>query len=64
MKKVDDFLSSRKWTLQQVQDFIPLPMTMASAMYYCGKTTDGKILQVNRGLKERRPQMKMLKKAR
>ena len=64
MKKVDDFLSSKKWTLQQVQDFIPLPMTLASAMYYCGKTADGKILQVNRGLKERRPQMKMLKKAR
>jgi uncharacterized radical SAM protein YgiQ len=64
MRKVDDFLSSRKWTLQQVQDFIPLPMTLASAMYYCGKTADGEILEVNRGLKERRPQMKMLKKAR
>jgi uncharacterized radical SAM protein YgiQ len=64
MKEVDDFLSSRKWTLQQVQDFIPLPMTMASAMYCCGKTLDGKTLQVNRGLKERRPQMEMLKKTR
>ncbi len=64
MKKVDDFLCSKKWTLQQVQDFIPLPMTMASAMYYCGKSPDGTILKVNRGLKERRPQMKMLKKER
>jgi len=64
MKKVDDFLSSRKWTLQQVQDFIPLPMTMASAMYCCGRAADGEILKVNRGLKERRPQMKMLKKTR
>ena len=64
MKKVDDFLSSKNWTLQQVQDFIPLPMTLASAMYYCGKTADGKTLEVNRGLKERRPQMKMLKKTR
>jgi uncharacterized radical SAM protein YgiQ len=64
MKKVDDFLSSKNWTLQQVQDFIPLPMTLASAMYCCGKTAEGKILEVNRGLKERRPQMKMLKKAR
>ncbi|MFZ2657085.1 MAG: YgiQ family radical SAM protein [Victivallales bacterium] len=64
MKKVDDFLSSKSWTLQQVQDFIPLPMTLASAMYYCGKSPDGKPLAVNRGLKERRPQMKMLKKKR
>jgi hypothetical protein len=37
---------------------------MASAMYCCGKTLDGKTLQVNRGLKERRPQMEMLKKTR
>lgn len=64
MGKVDEYLSSKNWTLQQVQDFIPLPMTMAAAMYYCGKTADGKDLKVNRGLKERRPQMKMLKKER
>ena len=64
MSKVDDFLRSKSWTLQQVQDFIPLPMTLASAMYYCGKGADGRILHVNRGLKERRPQMKVLKKKR
>ncbi len=64
MKKVDDFLSSKSWTVQQVQDFMPLPMTLASAMYCCGKSPDGKILQVNRGLGERRPQMKLLKRKR
>jgi len=64
MKKVDDFLSSKSWTLQQVQDFIPLPMTLASAMYYSGKSPEGKPIVVNRGLKERRPQMNVLKRQR
>ncbi len=34
MKFVSDFLSTRRWSLQQVQSFIPLPMTPAAAMYY------------------------------
>ena len=62
--KVDAYLVSKKWSLQQVQDFIPLPMTIAGAMYFCGKSPDGKTLKVNRGLKERRPQIKMLKRER
>ncbi|OGV54555.1 MAG: YgiQ family radical SAM protein [Lentisphaerae bacterium GWF2_52_8] len=64
MKLVDDFLSARRWSPQQVQDFIPLPMTMAAALYYCGKTPDGTTIHVNRGLKERRPQIDVLKKKR
>ena len=64
MKVVDDFLNKKRWSPQQVQDFIPLPMTMAAAMYYCGKTPDGKSISVNRGLRERRPQISMLKKKR
>ena len=27
---------SKNWKLQQVQDYIPLPMTVAAAMYYSG----------------------------
>lgn len=64
MKTVDDFLNSQNWSPQQVQDYIPLPMTMGAAMYYCGKTPDGEEIQVNRGLAERRPQMNVLKKQR
>jgi len=64
MGKVDEFLRQKNWTLQQVQDFIPLPMTLASAMYYCGKSPDGRPIHINRGLKERRPQMDILKKRR
>lgn len=64
MKVVDDFLNKQNWSPQQVQDFIPLPMTMAAAMYYTGKSPEGKPIQVNRGLAERRPQIGMLKKKR
>jgi len=64
MKTVDEFLNHHNWSPQQVQDYIPLPMTMGAAMYYCGKTPEGEDIQVNRGLAERRPQMDVLKKQR
>ncbi|MDD3886921.1 MAG: YgiQ family radical SAM protein [Victivallaceae bacterium] len=64
MKVVDDFLNQHRWSLQQVQDFIPLPMTMGTAMYYTGKAPDGTPVTVNRGLAERREQIGVLKKKR
>ena len=64
MQTVDDFLKAHNWSLQQVQDYIPLPMTMGAAMYYCGKAPDGTEIHVNRGLAERRPQIQVLKKRR
>ncbi|MDD3180357.1 MAG: YgiQ family radical SAM protein [Opitutaceae bacterium] len=36
MGAVEQFLRKEKWNLQQVQDFIPLPMTPATAMYVTG----------------------------
>ena len=64
MKIVDDFLNRHRWSLQQVQDYIPLPMTMGAAMYYTGKDAEGNPLQVQRGLAERRAQIEVLKKRR
>ena len=64
MRAVEEFLDRRHWSLQQVQDYIPLPMTMGAAMYYCGKDPDGNPIPVNRGLAERRPQIEVLKKRR
>jgi len=64
MKTVDDFLNKHHWSLQQVQDYIPLPMTMGAAMYYTGKAPDGTEIEVNRGLAERRAQIHVLKKRR
>ena len=64
MKVVDDFLNQNNWSPQQVQDYIPLPMTMGAAMYYTGKDPDGNPITVNRGLKERRGQIQVLKRKR
>ncbi len=36
MGAVETFLKEEKWNLQQVQDFIPLPMTGSAAMYVTG----------------------------
>ena len=64
MKVVDDFLAAHHWSPQQAQDYIPLPMTMGAAMYCAGKTASGEPIQVNRGLRERRTQLSMLKRRR
>ncbi len=64
MKVVDDFLNENNWSPQQVQDFIPLPMTMGAAMYYSEKDFNGNEIEVNKGLKERRTQINVLKKKR
>lgn len=63
MKAVGRYLRDRRWNVQQVQDFIPLPMTPAAAMYYSGVDYDtGEPIPVRRGLSERRSQMQQLKR--
>ena len=60
MKLVDDYLKKSNWKLQQVQDFIPLPMTMGAAMYCAEITPDGTPIKVNKGLAQRRQQKEIL----
>ena len=62
MKAVERFVREEEWKLQQVQDFIPLPMTAAAAVYYTGLDYEtGEQVDVVRGLAERRTQMKQLR---
>ncbi len=61
MEIVSKYLKKNNWSPQQVQDFIPLPMTMATALYFEGTDNKGKPITVNRGLKERRFQLDLLK---
>lgn len=62
MKAVEKFVRKEEWKLQQVQDFIPLPMTPAAAVYYTGLDYEtGEPVPVVRGLAERRTQMKQLR---
>jgi uncharacterized radical SAM protein YgiQ len=60
MGAVEQFLKQKRWNLQQVQDFIPLPMTGAAAMYVTGLdiNTEQPIPVVrNAGDRERQKQM-------
>jgi uncharacterized radical SAM protein YgiQ len=62
MAAVEDFLRSRRWKLKQVQDFIPLPMTVAASMYYCSCDYEtGRPLDVVTGLASRRRQQSQLR---
>jgi uncharacterized radical SAM protein YgiQ len=61
MRVVERFLRRTNWSLQQVQDFIPLPMTPATAMYVTGRDFDtGHPIPVARRAGERRRQREAL----
>jgi len=62
MGVVEDFLKQQRWNLQQVQDFIPLPMTASTAMYVTGLDfTSGKPIPVVRNAGDREKQKNMLR---
>jgi len=61
MESVGKFLSKEKWNLQQVQDYIPLPMTMATAMYVAGTDASGNPLYVAKNAGERERQKRILR---
>jgi uncharacterized radical SAM protein YgiQ len=57
MGTVERFLARSRWNLQQVQDFMPLPMTAAAAMYVTGLDYQtGTPIPVARGAGERKRQ--------
>ncbi|MEI6177674.1 MAG: YgiQ family radical SAM protein [Verrucomicrobiota bacterium] len=61
MGVVEEFLKKEKWNLQQVQDFIPLPMTASAAMYVTGLDINtGKPIPVARNAGDREKQKRML----
>ncbi|HEX2974290.1 MAG TPA: YgiQ family radical SAM protein, partial [Tepidisphaeraceae bacterium] len=46
MRFLSDWLSRRHWRPQQIQCFIPLPGTVAAAMYHAGVDTHGKPISI------------------
>ncbi len=61
MEKVYDYLQEQGWNLQQVQAFIPTPMTLATAMYWSGYNPMGmKPLYVAKEWKDRKIQQALL----
>ena len=62
MGAVEQFLKDEKWNLQQVQDFIPLPMTGSAAMYYTGLDINSEQpIPVVRNAGDRERQKRMLR---
>lgn len=62
MGAVETFLKKERWNLQQVQDFIPLPMTGSAAMYVTGLDINtGKPIPVVRNAGDRERQKRMLR---
>lgn len=62
MGVVEEFLKRERWNLQQVQDFIPLPMTASAAMYVTGlDINSGQPIPVARNAGDREKQKRMLR---
>jgi radical SAM superfamily enzyme YgiQ (UPF0313 family) len=55
-----EFLISRSWRPRQVQDFIPIPLAMATAMYVSGRDTKGNKIYIPSGRKEKGLQAALL----
>ncbi len=61
MEKVYDYMKDKGWKLQQVQGFIPSPMTLATAMYWTGiDPMSKKNLYVAKEWKDRKIQQALL----
>jgi uncharacterized radical SAM protein YgiQ len=57
-----DYLAANRWKPQQVQDFMPTPMTLASDMYWSGyHPMTGEPVHVTRDLEEKRMQKALLR---
>ena len=58
--KLTEYLVSRSWRPRQVQDFVPIPLTLATAMYVSGTDSRGRTIHVPRSRKEKRLQAALL----
>jgi uncharacterized radical SAM protein YgiQ len=58
--KLTEYLVQRRWRPRQVQDFVPVPLTMSTAMFVSEKDCGGKKIYVPRGRAEKRLQAALL----
>ena len=58
--KLTEMLISRSWRPRQVQDFVPSPLSLATAMYVAGTDPAGHEIHVPRSRKEKRLQAALL----
>ena len=58
--KLTEYLILRNWRPKQVQDFVPVPLALATAMYVAGRSHKGKSIFVAKGHSDKKLQMAML----
>jgi uncharacterized radical SAM protein YgiQ len=58
--ELTEYLVSRSWKPRQVQDFVPVPLALSTAMYVTGTDTKGRKIHVPRSRKEKRLQAGLL----
>jgi uncharacterized radical SAM protein YgiQ len=55
-----EYLVSRSWRPRQVQDFVPIPLTLSTAMYVAGTDTRKRQIHIPKSRKEKRLQAALL----
>jgi len=55
-----EYLISRSWRPRQVQDFVPIPLTLSAAMYVSGRDARKRQIYIPRGRGEKRLQAALL----
>ncbi|MCI0499699.1 MAG: YgiQ family radical SAM protein [Planctomycetales bacterium] len=58
--RLTEYLVQRGWRPRQVQDFVPVPLALATAMYVSSLSPKGKRIHIPRGRGEKRLQMALL----
>ncbi len=58
--KLTEYLVSRSWQPRQVQDFVPVPLTLSTAMYVAGQDAGGRTIHIPSGRREKRLQAALL----
>ena len=58
--QLTEYLISRSWRPRQVQDFVPVPLALATAMYVAGTDAAGRKIHVPTSRKEKRLQAALL----
>jgi radical SAM superfamily enzyme YgiQ (UPF0313 family) len=58
--KLTDYLVQRNWQPRQVQDFVPVPLTLSTAYFVSGNDTRGREIYIPKGRGEKRLQAALL----
>ncbi|NQV34476.1 MAG: YgiQ family radical SAM protein [Phycisphaeraceae bacterium] len=58
--QLTEYLVSRNWRPRQVQDFVPSPGTLATAMYVAGRDVKGREIDVTKSRRDKRLQAALL----